>query len=100
MASAAAPIKLELRAREVVNIEDGEGLAVRCLGGMLWITQANDPKDVVIHDGESFVLDRPGLTLASAPTGPARVAIHAAPDRLSATGANSLRHAGLRWKAA
>jgi DUF2917 family protein len=87
------PIKLELRAREVVNIEDGEGLTVACLDGMLWITQASDVKDIVIHDGESFVLDRPGLALVSAPVGPARVAIHAAADCQWVTEADSPRRA-------
>jgi|HubBroStandDraft_6_1064221.scaffolds.fasta_scaffold3724087_1 hypothetical protein len=89
MSSRQDPIKLELRAREVVNIEDGEGLTVACLDGILWITQASDAKDVVLHDGESFVLDRPGLALVSAPVGPARVAIHTAADCLWVTAPNS-----------
>jgi hypothetical protein len=82
-------IKLQMRAREVINIHDGEGLTVACLDGLLWITQANDSDDIVIHDGQSFVLDRPGLALVSAPVGPARVAIHAAADCVWAIAANS-----------
>jgi hypothetical protein len=84
----------------VVNIEDGEGLTVACLDAILWITQASDLKDVVIHDGESLVLDRPGLALVSAPVGPARLAIHAAADCLWVTEPTSSKHAGLRPSAA
>jgi len=89
-------IKLQLRAREVINIHDGEGLTVACLDGLLWITQANDSDDTVIHDGQFFVLDRPGLALVSAPVGPARVAIHAAADCVWATEANSSQFGGPR----
>ena len=93
MSSRQDPIKLELREREVVNIEDGEGLRVACLNGYVWITQASDVKDVVIQDGESFVLDRQGLTLVSAPIGPASVAIHPAADCLWVTEPSSPRNA-------
>ena len=69
---------LQLRPREVLDIRDGRGLAVRCLGGALWITQANDSDDIVLKAGQCFVLDRPGLALVSAPAGPATVLIEAA----------------------
>lgn len=83
-------IKFQLRAHEIINIHDGEGLTVACLDGLLWITQANDSDDIVVHDGQSFVLDRPGLALVSAPVGPARVVIHSAADCVWAAKANSL----------
>jgi hypothetical protein len=51
------------------------------LRGVLWITQSNDTEDIVISDGQSFVLDRPGLALVSAPTGPADIIIRAAVNR-------------------
>src|SRR5262245_56246219 len=57
---------LRLGAREVLNIRDGAGLAVKCLEGALWITQDGDLADVVLGEGQSFVLDRPGLALVSA----------------------------------
>ena len=56
-----------LRAREVIDIRNGQGLAVRCLAGSLWITQDGDSDDVVVKAGECFVLDRRGLALVSAP---------------------------------
>ena len=68
-------IPLHLEAREVLKIRDGEGLAVRSLGGTLWITQAGDTDDIVLKSDQSFVLDRPGLALVSAPVGPATVLV-------------------------
>jgi hypothetical protein len=52
-----------LKAREVLDIRDGQGLRVKSLRGVLWITQSNDSEDVVVRDGQTFVLDRPGLAL-------------------------------------
>jgi len=88
-------ISLHLAAREVVNIRDGVGLLVRCLRGVLWITQADDSDDIVIEDGQSFVLDRPGLTLVSALVGPADMVIASEP-----TAAERARSAANRWPAA
>lgn len=72
------PSTRQLRAREVLRIRDGQGLAVRCLGGALWITQDGATDDILLKPGQCFVLDRPGLALVSAPVGPASVAIEAA----------------------
>jgi Protein of unknown function (DUF2917) len=69
---------LHLRPREVLDIHDGEGLRVSCLRGDLWITQADDPQDVVLAAGESFVLDRPGLALVSSPVGASTLAVRPA----------------------
>src|SRR5580658_3762248 len=71
-------IPRQLRAREVLDIRDGQGLAVRCLAGALWITQDGDTDDIVLKAGQCFVLDRPGLALVSAPVAPATVVIEAA----------------------
>ena len=80
---------LQLRPREVLDIHDGQGLAVRCLAGALWITQTADSHDIVLDAGQCFVLDRPGLALVSSPGGPATVLIErakgAAPRGRSAT---------------
>jgi hypothetical protein len=49
-----------LKACEVLDIRDGQGLRVKSLRGVLWITQSNDSEDIVVRDGQTFVLDRPG----------------------------------------
>ena len=74
------PVHLE--ARELLPIEDGAGLEVKCLRGNLWITQAGDAEDRIVHGGESFVIERPGLTLATALLGPALLIVQ--PGRIPA----------------
>ena len=69
---------IRLQSGELLDIEDGEGVAVTCLDGAVWVTQSHDSRDVVLESGESFVLDRPGLALVSAPTGAAAVRLRQA----------------------
>ena len=71
-------IPRRLRAREVLDIRNGQGLVVRCLAGALWITQDGDTDDVVVKAGQCFVLDRRGLALVSAPVGAATVVVERA----------------------
>jgi hypothetical protein len=97
MTPQASPIPIQLRDREVLNIRDGQGLAVRCLGGALWITQDGDSDDIVLKAGQCFVLDRPGLALVTAPIGHATVLVEAAARGAPCTGqrrpADGLRRA-------
>jgi len=65
-----------LKAREILPIEDGAGLEVKCLRGTLWITQSGDREDRILDSGESFVLDRPGLSLVNALLDPALLVVH------------------------
>ena len=60
-----------LKPRELRPVEDGIGIEVKALRGNLWITQEGDSKDKVLGPGESFVIDRAGLTLVTALLGPA-----------------------------
>ena len=78
-----------LKEHESLRLPDSAGLEVRCLLGNLWITEEGDGVDRIIADGESCVLDRPGLSLATALNGPALVVVQ--PGRVSA--AYSLRRA-------
>ena len=63
---------------KLLGIDHGEGSRVECVEGAVWITQSNDPRDIVIKGGKSFVLDRPGLALVCAAAGPAVVAVDVA----------------------
>jgi hypothetical protein len=74
---------LRLSTGQLLDLHDGEGLEIACLEGAVWITQSNDPRDIVIAAGESFVLDKPGLALVCASAGPATVAVEA-PQRPTA----------------
>lgn len=53
----------------IVNLKPGivqklpatrRGIEIRCLEGMLWITQEGDQADHLIQKGERFVVDRKG----------------------------------------
>lgn len=72
-----------LTERESLRLPDSAGLEVRCLLGNLWITEEGDGEDRILANGESFVLDRPGLSLVTALTGPALVVVQ--PGRVFAT---------------
>lgn len=83
---------VRLNTGELLDINDGEGLTVECLEGAVWITQSNDPRDVVLNAGQSFVLDKPGLALVCAAAGPATVAV-AVSLQLLPRARSRLRHA-------
>ena len=56
---------LSLADEGLVAIRDGQGTRIVCHAGSLWITQECDVKDAVITAGESFTVNRPGLTLVT-----------------------------------
>jgi len=56
----------ELTAGSILRLRDAEGLAVVVFEGQVWITLQDDPRDIVLAAGESFSVDRPGLTLVQA----------------------------------
>jgi hypothetical protein len=78
-----------LKERESLRVPDGAGLEVRCLLGKLWITEEGNREDKIIGNGESFVLDRPGLSRVTALGGPALLVVQ--PGTVFAP--NPLRHA-------
>ena len=57
---------IELDAREVVTLPDVRGATLRVTCGTLWITQEGDPQDVVLRAGDSWGVERIGLTVVEA----------------------------------
>ena len=57
---------IELNARDVVKLADMRSATLRVTRGTLWITQEDDPQDVVLRDGDSWVVERDGLTIVEA----------------------------------
>src|SRR4051812_32803014 len=49
-------------------LRDAAGRTVTCVSGKLWLTMEGDTRDVVLEPGESFEVDRHGLTLLAAQT--------------------------------
>jgi hypothetical protein len=57
---------VRLSARTIHCIEDGKGLQVTAVSGTVWVTQARDPRDVILSRGQSFILDRNGRAVVYA----------------------------------
>jgi hypothetical protein len=75
MPQASSELLVQLEHHGLFDINDGQGLAVSCVEGSVWITQSNDPRDIVITAGQSFLLDKQGLALVAAPSGQATIAV-------------------------
>jgi hypothetical protein len=58
--------RVGLERDQLIAVRDGKGVRVLCLRGSLWITQEQSAKDVILENGDSFVIDSPGLTLVMA----------------------------------
>lgn len=70
-------LDLRLQQRSIFSVPDAAGVQIACREGSLWITLDNDPRDIVLNAGESFVgtehrraliyaLDRSSLALSDA----------------------------------
>lgn len=49
-----------LAKHQAVTLTGAHGALIRCLRGVLWVTQNRDQRDIVLNAGESFTLDRRG----------------------------------------
>ena len=49
-----------LARHQAVTLTQAQGALIRCLRGVLWITQNRDQRDIMLNAGESFTLDRKG----------------------------------------
>ena len=50
----------------LLSLGQGGSVEIGCESGIVWITQDNDVRDVVLNAGEHFVSDRPGTVLVYA----------------------------------
>ena len=60
---------VEIAPGQILLVSDALGTHVCCTRGGVWITQADDTRDIVLRPGEAFVLDRKGTAVISAPRG-------------------------------
>jgi hypothetical protein len=56
-------------ARQPARIKNGRGLELRVEVGSIWITQEHCTEDVYVRAGDSYCIERDGLTLVSAVKG-------------------------------
>ena len=66
---------VRLDAGELFEIQGAQGIELECHAGAVWITQSNDPLDIVLTADESIVLEKSGLAIVSACGGPAAIAV-------------------------
>jgi len=57
---------LDLAARESVVLTDVQGTTLRVKRGTVWITQENDTQDIVLRAGDTWVVEKNGLTILEA----------------------------------
>jgi hypothetical protein len=57
---------MELADGELVELKNERGTTLRVTHGILWITQDQDIRDVVLRTGDVWTIERDGLTLAEA----------------------------------
>lgn len=57
--------KLELGAYGALPLENARGRVVTCVSGVAWLTMEGDERDIVLEPGQSFTVDRDGLTLVA-----------------------------------
>ncbi len=74
-------MKLELRngavrlgPNQTLRVVDGAGSTVSALEGSVWITEENQPNDIVLTPGDSYRLRQRGVALVNSLGGAAAVA--------------------------
>ena len=57
---------LELANGDMIELRNARGTTLRVTKGVVWITQQDDTRDVVLHGGDVWTVERHGLTLIEA----------------------------------
>lgn len=57
---------IDLQRGKFLRVRAGAGSTVTAHTGSVWITEQDNPRDVVLRPGQSFTLARPGLALVEA----------------------------------
>ncbi len=63
----------------LLTIRNGQGRCLAVFRGAVWLTQENDPRDIVLQSGDSFTFDRQGVALVHALEATSLVVLDAAP---------------------
>jgi hypothetical protein len=57
---------IDLAARESVSLPNMRGTTLRITRGSVWITQEDDTHDIVLRAGDTWVVEKNGLTILEA----------------------------------
>ena len=90
---------IDLAPRETVTLPDVRGATLRVTRGTVWITQENDTRDTVLRPGDTWTIERNGLTILEAQ---GEVSLCVAGRRMEAlmTGRNPPPSKGATWSRA
>jgi hypothetical protein len=64
---------VKLGANQTLRVVDGEGTTVCAVEGSIWITEENQPKDIVLQAGACYRLRQRGVALLNSLGGTAAV---------------------------
>ena len=64
-----------LAPNQTLKVLDGAGSTVRALEGAVWITEENQPRDIVLEAGGTYRLQYPGTALVNSLAGEASVVL-------------------------
>jgi len=64
---------VKLSPNQTLRVVDGAGSTVCAVEGAVWITEENDPRDIVLEAGSCYRLKQPGVALLNSLTGEASV---------------------------
>jgi hypothetical protein len=66
---------VEMAAREAVTLQNVRGVTVRVTRGIVWLTQEDDGKDVILRVGDNWMVERDGATVLESQDGEAIVCV-------------------------
>jgi hypothetical protein len=58
--------RITLRPNRLLRLRDGRDVLIGVDTGTVWLTQDGDVRDIILHAGESFRVDRDGTVLLQA----------------------------------
>ena len=70
---------VELGPNQTLKVVDGAGNTVSVIEGCVWITEENDPNDIILEPGHSYRLKRRGAAVLNPLAGRASVRFTSVP---------------------
>jgi hypothetical protein len=61
-------VQITLQGAEVMTLDDSLNATISCVAGSLWVTQDGDPRDVILHAGQKYQVDRASRVVVYANT--------------------------------
>ena len=89
---------VELHKRDSLALPDIAGTTLRVTRGVVWITQEDDTRDVVLRSGDTWMVERSGLTIIEAQNDATICAVGPRFGHRLRDAAPKVRHASEFWR--